>query len=944
MNQAFVRMTLVAGLVSLLVMPSLAQEGSVRGRVVDESGRPLDGARVEIPALGAVTTSRGDGAFELVGLPAGTHQLSGTVIGHRAATTSVSITSGGVATTLLTLVADPLALEGIVVSGTFNPASKLESSTAITTINPGVIEQRAPRGTADLLKAVPGLQVMSNSGETGADVTVRGLPQTANSSFRYISLQEDGLPAFEAPGLLFAFPDAMVRLDESVARVEAVRGGSAAVFGSSTPGGIINVISKTGGPVLAGSFRSTVGDQGLGRFEGNIGGPLAGEWRFNVGGFYRYDRGVRDPGFAAGNGGQLRANVTREFDRSRLMIYGKYLDDRSIWYLGIPIRNYRDPQAVPGGPRIGEGTTFARERLRLTLPDAYNPGAMITRDMNGNTTRYGAVGVDWARELGEGWTLRLRSKALRSDNVTNLMIDVADPMPISSFAAPDLPMEVPRMVRYVQTGEVLSDPSRVAALNGNGLMSVHGLAFVDQPVRNVIGNAELARQLGSHSLIGGVYLSAYDTRLRLLQQGIFVEVRDQPRMIQVGVPDDNGQFMGLTPGDGFAGFNSGYWNLRNETVVGALYLGDVWEASDRLTVELGARVDRNRSHGRNERPVNPGRVVDGQVVGQIVPEGYAPFVPTAEQSRAGLFGSGLHRTWDYTFGTWSASGGANYRLSDRFALYGRVSRGTRIPTSQQWTFQTSDGSQITGDTNRGEVETTLQAELGVKAAAERWSMLLTGFYGSSENLITTLHRGQPDGSFVFVPISGDSRTFGAEIESVVTPVAGLQLRTVATLQDPRFTRFRYEFFVPGENPGSGVQVRDYAGNRLNDAVSVLADFTASYTRGGAEVFGSYRYTGDRAANRPNTITIPGFSELSGGVGYAFGRTRVVLQGVNLLNTQAIVQMGARTGEDVLRVHPDGTAESLITTGPNAGLTSRSEYTTGLGILPRSLQLSVSYSW
>ena len=103
---------------------------------------------------------------------------------------------------------------------------------------------------------------MSNSGETGADVTVRGLPQTANSSFRYISLQEDGLPAFEAPGLLFAFPDAMVRLDETVARVEAVRGGSAAVFGSSTPGGIVNLISKTGGPTLGGTIRSATGSQG----------------------------------------------------------------------------------------------------------------------------------------------------------------------------------------------------------------------------------------------------------------------------------------------------------------------------------------------------------------------------------------------------------------------------------------------------------------------------------------------------------------------------------------------------------------------------------------------------------------------------------------------------------------------------------------------------------
>jgi iron complex outermembrane recepter protein len=566
----------------------------------------------------------------------------------------------------------------------------------------------------------------------------------------------------------------------------------------------------------------------------------------------------------------------------------------------------------------------------------------VTRHMNGNTTRYGTVGMEWAHELDGGWAIRLRGKGLHSENVTNLMIDVADPMPISSFAAPGLPTSIPRQVRFVRSGEVVSDPGAVSTLNGNGLMSVHGLAFVDQPVNNLIGNLELARQLASHTLTGGVYVSDYDTSLKLLQQGIFLEVRDQPRMIQVGMPGEDGQFVGLTPGDGFAGYNSGFWNLRNFTTVGALYLCDVWEASDRLTVELGARVDRNWSSGRNERPVNPGRVVDGQVVGQAVPEGYPAFTPTPEQSRAGLFGSGIDRTWDYTFGTWSASAGANYRVNERFALYGRASRGTRIPTSQQWTFQTSDGSQTTGETNRGEVETTLQAELGAKAAAERWSLLLTGFYGSSEGLITTLHRGQADGSFVFVPISGDTRTIGAEIEGVVSPLTGLQLRAVTTLQDPRFTRFGYEFFVPGTNPGSGVQVRDYEGNRLNDAVSLMADLTTSYDRGGAELFANYRYTGDRMANRPNTITIPAFSEVSGGVGYTFRRTRVVLRGLNLLNRQAIVQMGARTGEDVIRVLPDGSAESLVTAGPAAGTTTTSQYTTGLGILPRSVQLSVSY--
>jgi outer membrane receptor protein involved in Fe transport len=355
-------------------------------------------------------------------------------------------------------------------------------------------------------------------------------------------------------------------------------------------------------------------------------------------------------------------------------------------------------------------------------------------------------------------------------------------------------------------------------------------------------------------------------------------------------------------------------------------------------------MDHNRSDGRNERPVNPGRVVNGQVVGQVLPAGYAPFIPTAQQSQAGLFGSGLHRTWDFTFSTWSASAGANYRLSDRTAVYARGSRGTRMPTSQQWTFQTSDGSQITGETNRGEVETTLQGELGVKTSAERWSLLATGFYGASKNLITTLHRGQPDGSFIFVPISGDTRTIGMELEGAISPLDGLQLKAVTTLQDPRFTRFRYEFFVPGSNPGSGPQVRDYAGNRLNDAVSALADLTASYSRARAEVFGNFRYTGSRAANRPNTVTIPGFNEVSGGVAYRIQKARVALQGVNLFDTQAIVQMGARTGEDILRVNADGSAESLVTSGAAAGSTSTGRYTTGLGILPRSLQLSITYDF
>jgi hypothetical protein len=164
------------------------------------------------------------------------------------------------------------------------------------------------------------------------------------------------------------------------------------------------------------------------------------------------------------------------------------------------------------------------------------------------------------------------------------------------------------------------------------------------------------------------------------------------------------------------------------------------------------------------------------------------------------------------------------------------------------------------------------------------------------------------------------------------------------VQDPRFTRFHYDFFVPGNNPLSGPQTRDYKGNRLDDMASVLGDVGGTYTWRDAELFSDYRYSGNRAANRPNTVTIPAFGELNGGIGYRYRRSVVRLQGLNLLNTQAIQQMAQRTGEDILRVNPDGTAVSLVTTGANAGTTTTSRFTTGLGILPRTLQLSLVYDF
>ena len=940
--QTFIALLFMSCWLSAIVS---AQTGSISGIITDTAQTPLPGATIQIQGttLGAVSNTDGRYLFEEV--DAGNYILIARFVGYRTARAEVTVTSGSDTVVNLTLVNDPLGLDEVIVSGTFNPATRLESSTAITIISPEQIKQRVPRGTGDLLRTVPGVQVSSNYGESGADVTVRGLPFLANSSFRYVSLQEDGLPVFEPPGVLFAFPDAMARQDETISRVEMVRGGSASVFSSNTPGGIVNFISKTGGPQLQGTLKSSAGFHGMARQDINLGGPLMDQWRFNIGGYYRYDEGVRHPGFPANRGGQLKANLTRNLDNGYFRIYGKYLNERNIWFMGSPIQNYKNPESIPGGPDIASGTTYSPNRRVLTIPDAHNRGSQRQVNMdNGFHVDYRMIGAELLNDLGNDWHLTTRTRFISSDNEMNLMIDVADPFPINAFAQPALPAQVPRFVRFVNSGETVTDPAQVSNLNGNGLMTVHGLGFSNQWTNNFISNIQLTKQAGDHSLNAGIYYSNYRIQWHLVQAGVFMEVADQPRLIQVMIPGQGGSPMGLTPSDGFAGYNPSYWNLRSYANVMAFYIGDNWQVNEQLNIDAGLRMDINLQKGSAERPVNPGQVQNGMVVGQQLPPGYPAFTPTPAESRAGQFGSGRYRTWDYNFTNIGGSIGLNYKINDAFALYTRGSTGSRAPTIQQWTFQSTDGSQITGDTQKGDVETITQAEAGIKVQSNQWSLLLTGFYSSSTNLITNFHRGQADGSFIFVPVTGNTRTIGAEIETVFAPFQNFDLRATATIQDPRFTKFEYDFFIPGNNEFSGTQTRDYSGNLLPEAVRFLADLSASYSYGAMDLFVNYRYTGERMANRPNTVTLSGFNEVMAGLGFTFNQIRVDLKGANLFNTKAITLMASRTGEDILSVRDDGTAEVLVTSGAQAGTISESFHTTGLGIFPRSVLMSITYNF
>ncbi|RMF58538.1 MAG: PEGA domain-containing protein, partial [Calditrichaeota bacterium] len=387
--------------------------GTIKGKVTDETGVGLPLAQVLIEGTNLGDAADDDGNYEITNVPPGTYTLSTRVIGYKTMSAQVTVNADEVVTQDFSLASDILSMDEVVTTATRSPVQKKSSSVAITTMSPKEISQAAPRSTADLLKAIPGFYVESSGGEVGGNLFARGLP--ADGSFRYVALMEEGMPVYDSTELFFINADIFVRVDANIERVEAVRGGNAALFGSNAPGGVINFISKTGGPILSGTVKAEAATDALNRYDFNINGPLAENLFFSIGGFYRFDDGVRDPGFPSSKGGQVKANFTRIFDNGYFKVYGKYLNDSNIFYLPVPIeadvrgdKQVLTTDFVPGFPDDGTLTTAEANLLRVPMPNLAGgiAGEFTMPLEDGQKQIGGSVIADFGFELPNDWSIQ----------------------------------------------------------------------------------------------------------------------------------------------------------------------------------------------------------------------------------------------------------------------------------------------------------------------------------------------------------------------------------------------------------------------------------------------------------------------------------------------------------------------------------------------------------
>jgi outer membrane receptor protein involved in Fe transport len=232
---------------------------------------------------------------------------------------------------------DGLKLDRIIVTGSTGTTSKMRSSVSVSSLEGDSLVTNTATSATEVLRSVPGLRSESSGGESNANVGVRGIPISAGGA-RYIQFQEDGLPVLQFGDIAFATPDTWLRVDNSLDRLEVLRGGSASTLATGAPGGIINFIQKTG-EVAGGSVALSLG---LGydekRIDAGYGGRLAPKTRFWVGGFYRTGDGGRDGADGTAKGGQIRGNITQELDNGFIRVSFKHLNDRTPSFMPTPVR------------------------------------------------------------------------------------------------------------------------------------------------------------------------------------------------------------------------------------------------------------------------------------------------------------------------------------------------------------------------------------------------------------------------------------------------------------------------------------------------------------------------------------------------------------------------------------------------------------------------------
>ncbi|MDB5686670.1 MAG: TonB-dependent receptor, partial [Rhizorhabdus sp.] len=717
--------------------------------------------------------------------------------------------------------------------------NRLDTSVSVSALSAGQIDVYAPRSTAEIFRNLPGVRSESSGGEGNANIAVRGLPIASGGS-KFLQLQEDGLPVLQFGDITFANADIFLRADMNVERIEAVRGGSASTFASNSPGGVINLISKTGDRE-GGAIQFGAGiDYDEYRVDAEYGAPLPGDWTFHVGGFYRRGEGPRKAGYDGNRGGQIKANVTKKFDTGFVRIYAKYLDDRAIAYLPSPVRvtgSDADPHyaSIPGFSITGDTLASRYLRQHLTLDGSNRP---VTNDIDdGMHPLVKSIGLEAKIEPSDGWTIneRFRYADISGRFIAPFAAGVDDASTVASSIG-----GAGATLSYAtgpNAGSAIANP---AELNGNGLLAKIVLFDVKlNSLNNITNDLRVIRDLrlggGKLSLTGGLFLTRQTIDTDWLWTSLVSEVRGDGSAALVDVRAANGSLLTEKGVYGYGAAFLGNCCRRSYDVDYSIaapfaalsYSLDGWTFAGSLRWDNG----RVRGHVAGADLGNAGTglaAIDVNGDGRIsAPEQITAVLPAMRSPVR----------YDYDYLSWSA--GLNYRIAPELALFGRYSRGARA-NADRILFGPAIDATTGGLVNASAaVDVVRQAEIGAKYRERGFGFYGTFFYATTEeqNFEAT------SGRF----LDRRYRAYGVELEGSYRN-GGFGLTGGLTWTDAEISR---DAITPA-----------FEGNMPRRQAHFLYQLSPQYQHGWFTIGGNLIGTTSSYAQDDNALKLPGYTQIN----------------------------------------------------------------------------------
>lgn len=210
-------------------------DANIIGHVVSNSNH-ISFATVSIKGTTMGVNTDETGHYQLINLPVGTYTIRAQSVGYKPSEKEVIVKAGETVEIKFELEEDLLGLEEVVITADRSEMKRTESVTIVNTLSPKLFSSAQSVTLSEGLSYSPGLRIENNCQNCGfSQVRMNGMEGP------YSQILINSRPVFS--GLAGVYGLELIPTN-MIERVEVVRGGGSALYGSNAIAGTINIILK----------------------------------------------------------------------------------------------------------------------------------------------------------------------------------------------------------------------------------------------------------------------------------------------------------------------------------------------------------------------------------------------------------------------------------------------------------------------------------------------------------------------------------------------------------------------------------------------------------------------------------------------------------------------------------------------------------------------------